>query len=93
MSEAKDRVKAGLVYLQYAVEEARAVGEPKFAIMAKLPDDTWKMLASFDCEKFIADLMELSGAEPLTEKERIKAQAAAFLDRHGLSVERNDDTA
>lgn len=85
-NEAKERIKSALIYLQYAVEEARKHGFAKLAIVAEMPDNTGKMLASFQCDDFMNDIALVVGAGPLNDKDRATARAAAFVQRLGIQT-------
>lgn len=67
---ARDRLKAALPHLSIAARMAR-LQEPDgivgLAIIVKKPDGTGRMTASFECEGFIQDVLEVLGYKSVAE--------------------------
>lgn len=69
-SAAQTRLKAALPHIALAVKMAQAQdpsGRVALAVLVKNPDGTGQITASFECEGFISDILEVLGYKDINE--------------------------
>jgi hypothetical protein len=87
VSEAKERLVSAMPYFRNAANKAKMEGEFRLAVVSTNNDGSGRVLMQFAPGDFFEDLALVLGVPAQSAEADLKADALAFLHRHGLNLE------
>jgi len=88
--EIKAKIRSVMKHFRLALKEAEQHGTPMLLLAGQKPDGSGQRVMSLPVGEFFADLAILVDAEPDSMEDEMRAKAAHFMQKHGLTVERGD---